>query len=507
MKNKNTNYLLFFAAAILIISSCKKSYLDVDPKGTQVETNYYKNADEAFNGVVAAYDPVGWEGEASGGGYANFPALVAASDECFGGGGSSSDVPYLNTMNNYSIDAANGPQLGFWQKDFTGISRTNTILSKLDGNIPGLTDAVRNRYIAEGKCLRAYFYFELVRLFGNVPLFTGPLSTEEIYNVTQVGPAVVYAQIEKDLTEAIAESNLPDAVPTATEGGRFTKGIAHAMLGKVYLYEKKWSAAAAELAMVNGTPGGTSQYGYHLLPNFGDIFKVDNKFNSESILEISHTSIAASGWGNTSKAEGLIAAQMFGPRSYNGPYYYSGWGGCPVRDELYDALHQDPRFSTTINDVDSLKKAGVATYVPGYQNTGHFVGKFAPLQTFKNTGAGAAPLNYPQNYIEIRLADTYLMEAEALVNAGGDMTRAADLLNAVRARVGLPAVAATLDNIYYERYLELATEGHRWYDLVRTNRAASVLGPLGFTAGKNELLPIPLPELNNTKLVQNPGYN
>lgn len=505
---KNIKYLLLFSGAILIIGSCKKSFLDVDPKATQVETNYYKNAAEAFNGIIAAYDPIGWEGEsASSGTYANFATLIAASDECFGGGGSSSDVPYLNTMNNYSIDAANGPQLGFWQKDFTGISRVNTIISKLEGTIPDLTDAAKKRYIAEAKCLRAYYYFELVRLFKNVPLFTEPISNEDIYNVTQASPDAVYAQIEKDLSEAIAETNLPDKVPAVTEGGRLTKGAAHAMLGKVYLYEKKWPQAATELAIVNGTPGGTTTaYGYHLLSSFSEIFRVDNKFNSESIVEISHTSAAGSGWGNTSKAEGMVACQMCGPRSYNGPVYYSGWGGCPIRDGLFNAIHNDPRYGTTVSNIDSMVAAGVATYVPGYQNTGHFVKKFAPLQSYKSTGAGAAPLNYPQNYIEIRLADTYLMEAEALVNAAGNIARAADLLNAVRARVGLPAVAATLDNIYNERYLELATEGHRWYDLIRTGRAAAVLGPLGFTTGKNELLPIPLPELNNTKLVQNPGY-
>jgi hypothetical protein len=148
----------------------------------------------------------------------------------------------------------------------------------------------------------------------------------------------------------------------------------------------------------------------------------------------------------------------------------------------------------------------VASYVPGYQNTGHFIRKFAPLQEFRATGGGAPPLNYPQNYIEIRLADTYLMEAEALVQAGGDMGRAAALLNAVRSRMGLQPIEATLENIYNERRLELATEGHRFLDLVRTGRAASVLGSQGFVAGIHEVLPIPLPELNNTQMVQNSGY-
>ncbi|HEX5553679.1 MAG TPA: RagB/SusD family nutrient uptake outer membrane protein [Chitinophagaceae bacterium] len=506
MKNRYIIYWLVCLTGLITESSCNKDFLDVDLKATQTESSYYKNAAEAFNGLVAAYDPMGWEGEARGGGYAGFFCLVAASDECYGGGGSSSDVPYLNTMDSYNLDAANGPQLGFWQKDFTGVSRVNTILAKLQDNIPGLTDAVENRYIAEAKVLRAYYYFELVRLFGNVPLFTDALSKAEIYKVTQAAPEDVYAQIEKDLTEAIAVAELPDQVPAATEGGRITKGVAHALLGKVYLFEKKWKEAAAQLAEVNGTPGGTSKYGYHLLPVFADIFKPDNRYNSESILEITHTNIAASGWGNTSKVEGLIASTMFGPRSYSGLFYYSGWGGCPITPDLYNAIHDDPRFQATVNDVDSLVKAGLASYVPGYQNTGHFVRKYAPLTAFKNTSAGAATLNYPQDYLEIRLAGTYLMEAEALIQGGGDLVRAAALLNTVRARVGLGPEAATLDNVYHERYLELATEGHRWYTLIRTGRAASVLGPSGFESGKNELLPIPLQELSNTKLVQNPGY-
>jgi starch-binding outer membrane protein, SusD/RagB family len=115
-------------------------------------------------------------------------------------------------------------------------------------------------------------------------------------------------------------------------------------------------------------------------------------------------------------------------------------------------------------------------------------------------------LNYPNDYIEIRLADTYLLQAEALVKTGTNPTRAAELLNAVRARVGLPAVPATLDNIYKERQLELATEGHRWFDLVRTGKAAAELAFKGFTAGKNEVLPIPLTEFINKNIDQNPNY-
>ncbi|HKZ67146.1 MAG TPA: RagB/SusD family nutrient uptake outer membrane protein, partial [Chitinophagaceae bacterium] len=145
------------------------------------------------------------------------------------------------------------------------------------------------------------------------------------------------------------------------------------------------------------------------------------------------------------------------------------------------------------------------SYEKGYQNTGCFIEKYAPKQQYLTTG-GTLELNYPYDYIEIRLADTYLMEAEALMHSSGNAARAQQLLDAVRTRVGLGSVPVTLATIYGERRLELATEGHRFFDLVRTDQAGSALSSTGFTVGKNEILPIPLTELNNTNLVQNTGY-
>lgn len=273
------------------------------------------------------------------------------------------------------------------------------------------------------------------------------------------------------------------------------------------LYEKKWTEAAKQFADVNGTPGGTSKYGYRLLARFGDIFIPTNRFNTEAIFEVVHTSLAATpGSVPIPQREGLFASLMCGPRSYSGPLYTSGFGLAPVSNDLFNTIHFDPRYRATVADIDSMAKIGVSKYVVSYLNTGRFMQKFIPLLAYQSTAGGQINQNYPQDYIEIRLADTYLMEAEALIQGGGDAARAASLLNAVRARVGLTPVVATLDEVYKERRLELATEGHRWYDLVRTGRAATVLAPKGFVAGKHEVLPIPFSELSNTKLVQNPGY-
>ena len=334
-------------------------------------------------------------------------------------------------------------------------------------------------------------------------MITAPLSTADIYNQPQAKPTDVYAQVEADLTAAIA--TLPPTV-SAAENGRATQGAAKALLGKVYLYEQKWAQAAAQFADVNGTPGGTSTYGYHLLANYGDIFSPDHKFNTESIFELVHTGTQSYTWSNWNQFKSNVYVQMVGPRSYTGPIYYGGgYGFNPITEKLVAAMKGDPRYAYTIINIDSLTKATGTSYSQSYQGTGYYIQKYAPLLKYK-ASTGTADLNWPNDYIEIRLADTYLMEAEALVQSGGNTSRAQALLDAVRARVKLPSVPATLANIYNERRLELATEGHRWFDLVRTGQAPTVLAFKGFKAGTNEILPIPLQELNNTKLVQNPNY-
>lgn len=496
MKN-STVYISSVIFAILILNSCSKSFLDIDPKGTTFETNYYKNADEAFNGLVSCYDPLGTE---CGKTYSNkIGPLNCASDDCYAGGGSSTDVPAWQVWNNYTIDAATGIQGDFWNRNFTGVYRCNTLLSKLDA-VPGMKPDMKARFIAECKFLRAYYYFDLVRLFENVPLFTSPLSPGDYFNVTQAKPEDVYIQIEKDLNEAIPD--LPATV-ISDENGRATEMAARALLGKVILFqnnENRMQEAADLFEQVNTSPN------YTLLTDFGKIFLANNKFNSESIFEIVHTSQGMHGWESWPNFEGNVYTQMVGPRAYVGPIYKVGWGFNPITPELVAVMKDDPRYKYTIVNIDSMKLAGLCTYEKGYQNTGYFVAKFAPLIQFYDTIGGDPVLNYPNDVIEIRLADTYLMEAECLVRANGDLAKAKYYLDKVRARVGLPSIPPTLENIYKERRLELATEGHRFFDLVRTGQAATVLAPKGFTPNKNEILPIPLPELTNTKLKQNPGY-
>lgn len=372
-----------------------------------------------------------------------------------------------------------------------------------------MSDALKVRFTGEAKALRALYYFNLVRMFKNIPLILEPLTTSTMLNVEQSAPTAVYAQIEKDLVEAIPA--LPTSVDAATGSGRLTRGAAQALLGKVYLYDGKNAEAAAILAQVNGTPGQANQYGNKLLAKFSDLWVVANKFNSESLLEVSHTSAGNSDWGfwGSGRDEGNSLNVMVGPRGYSRPANSnaadlpSGWSFSVPTQKLYDAMKTDPRFDATIFDLKALKAAGKADYIPGYQDTGYFLNKFLPRKTDVRTGGGAAELNYKQNSYVIRLADTYLLEAEAL---GATGARAQALLDAVRARVGLASIPVTLAAIKNERRMELAGEGHRFFDLVRWGDAATALSDRGFNAGTDEIFPIPYVELTGTKLKQNPNY-
>jgi len=514
MKNIKYSHLFIGATMVLTLLSCKKSFVDITPEGQFLTENYYKDKDQAYGALVGVYDGI----RKNSGGFENLITMMnAGSDDHYAGGGGPTDGAGIQAFSNYTLNANNIPA-SFWNDHYQGIFRANILLQKIPNTV--METGLKARFEAETKALRALYYFNLVRLFKNVPLLLEPLTATNMYNVTQAAPATVYAQIEKDLTEAIPA--LPGTVSATTEAGRLTKGAAQALLGKVYLFQNKGSQAAVQFAAVNGaTPGAVGPYGNRLLANFSDLWVVSNKFNAESILEVGHSSAGNSDWGfwGSGRDEGNTVNIMVGPRSYAktsgspAPDLPSGWSFNVFTQDFYDAIKTDPRFGATVLDLKAMSTAGQANYIAGHQNTGYFLNKYLPRRADVTTGGGATELNFRQNTYIIRLADTYLMEAEAL---GGTGARAQALLDAVRARVGLPSVPVSLAAIKAERRLELAGEGHRFFDLVRWGDAAAKLGAKlqiggvtspGFQTNKNEIFPIPFSELQGTKLVQNPGYN
>jgi hypothetical protein len=491
------------AVMCLISASCGEDFLNLDPRGTTLETNFYQTEEDVFKALVATYDVLQWNG--TNGWTMSVGLLNAASDDCYAGGSDASDQPSWVAFDNFTLDPFLGPQLGLWNKGYSGIYRANLVLQKAD-EVEGLSSDFVARTKAEAKFLRAFFYFDLIRFFGNIPLITEVLPADDIYNQTQATPEAVYAQIEADLNDARSTFELPETLPP-DELGRITRGAANALLGKVILYQNN---EARMLEAANILVEGVISTGlYDLEPDFGDIFKLSNEFGQESVFEINYSGNQRGGWESFGGTEGNYNVQFFGMRDYVGPIYATGWSFCPVTEKLVATMQNDPRFEHTIIDGEALRNQG-ASYTEGYQNTNYFVRKYAGLQEDRAID-GEPALNWSYNTREIRYADVLLMAAEAFAR-GGDDTSAKTHLNRVRTRVGLQpqsaSGAALLEAIYKERQLELATEGHRFFDLVRTGKASEELADQGFVLGKSELLPIPQSEIDVTEgnIIQNPGY-
>ncbi len=496
--------LLVATAMTLSLGSCDKDFVTIQPRGQFLSENYYTNADQAYAGLIAVYDPL----RKNAGGFENMITMMnAGSGDFYAGGGGATDGAGIHGFESYTLSSTTIPD-SYWSDYYQGIFRANLLLQRIDAI--DMDAALKARFIAETKALRAFYYFELEILFKNIPLVLEPLNYGNLYTVEQATPEAIYAQIEKDLTEALPD--IPTSLVAETEEGRLNRPAVQAIFGKVLLYEKKFDEAATHLADVNGTPGQLTQYGNKLVDNFNDLWVFTNKFNTEVVLGGQHTDASRAGWGNwgSGSDEGNSVNQMVGPRTYSRPAVStapdipSGWSFNPITPEFFDVIKDDPRAAATVLDMNVLKSTGQADYVEGDKNTGYFLNKFIPRSSDVVTNGSQQELNYKQNDYIIRLADTYLMEAEAL---GATGARAQALLDAVRARVGLGSIPVSMNAIKAERRLELAGEGFLFFDLVRWGDAPTVLGPKGFTAGKDEIFPIPQRETQGTLLVQNPGFN
>jgi hypothetical protein len=313
-----------------------------------------------------------------------------------------------------------------------------------------------------------------------------------------------YGVIEADLLEAIP--NLPSTQELPYEA---TKGAAQALLGKVYLYhgtfdQTKFSDAATVLNQVISS----GQYSLTTGENYQTLFDGVGENGIESVFEIQYTGVQAASWSCIECSQGTYFPKFCGPRSpYDNPDYDAGWGFCLPSVGLYDLFDDsDSRRNVTFYDLRDDQDS----YSQGRDDTGLFNKKYMPRKA--DDREGSDPLNYANNYRSIRYADVLLMAAEAEAQSGG--TNAENYLNEVRARAYgdnshdyQGSEGSLLDAIYMERRKELAGEGHRFFDLVRTGQAASTIE--GFTSNKNEVFPIPLIELQLANAVErwgNPGY-
>jgi hypothetical protein len=479
-------YIILFVAAIGF-NACSDDYIDITSEDRNSE-NFFNSQEDYESALVAAYDLL----QSS---YINVLLGEIASDNTLAGGESATDVIGIQQIDDMIHTPVNAQLTDLWRWMYAGVNRTNYIMEFQDKtDFPD-----KPRVLAETRFLRAYYYFELVKFFGDVPLAVDRrFLFGDQFDVDRSPKAAVYGQIERDLLFAI--DNLQY---TTTDVGRATKGSAQALLGKVYLFQQKYEMAAAvldDLILSNS---------YSLVSDYATIFENDNENNAESVFEIQYSDLEGAGFGCLQCSEGNVAVGFNGVRNYNGPLFDSGFSfNVPTQEVVNLFSTADPRKNTAILDINAFAATNGATFSIGFEHTGYFNRKYIARQGDLNTGD--ANLTNPNNYRAIRFADVLLMAAEAYNsgNIGDGQARA--YLNRVRARVGLPNIqisgTALADAIFKERRLELVGEGHHFFDLVRTGRAAAEID--GFVTGKHEVFPVPLEEilLAGNRWGQNPNY-
>jgi hypothetical protein len=504
MKNYLIKTSLVCLSAILLTSSCKK-FLTQDVPGAYAEEDFYKTDLDATQAVTAVYDMMQAHYNSSWGSLYMIKMLL--SDDSNAGGSDAGDQAGYQTLDNFNHDATNDKVREAWRMCYFTIYRANKVINRV---LP--ENDLRKRLIAEAKFLRAYNYFELVSLWGDVPLVLNDIPPAQYTSTGRKPKAEVYAQIEKDLNEAITDLPLKNAY---VGGDRFrvAKGSAQSLLAKALLYQQKYAEAAAqfEIVILSGQ--------YSLAPTVSAAFSRDYEFGVESVFEISYTNARSYDWGNFpwgAAPESNIHIQLMGPR---GDYYtkapadslIAGWGFNLPKQKLWDAFiaagDVNRRKMMIMSQAELITAGGNWTNPTAYDYEGFFQRKYGTFTS--QTGGPIGELNYGTNWRQIRYADVLLMAAEAFNKSSND-GKSRQYLNMVRQRSGLPDVlssgTALFDAIVTERQLELAFEGFRFTDLVRWGKAATELASLNFQASKHGLLPIPDFDVRTAGLLQNPGY-
>lgn len=504
--------------------SCSKSFLDREPIDRIVEETFYKTPEDALEALVAVYDAL----QQGNGNDATQLVSEIVSDNCFGGGGESDLV--WKRLDRFEND--NNQNLGNWTRAYTGIYRANLLLSKVDGVDWGSDTTLRTRYTAEARFLRAYFYFDLVRMFGHIPLVTEPLLPGE-YNVPQAQPAEVYRLIAEDLEYAASNlANTPYGAISPAEYGRATKWAAEALLGRVFLYYTgyynqpdiagtvtKQEARAYIDDVINAS-------GYGLIDSFPRLWQASlgsfaGEDNQETVFAVKYTYKGLGDWNNF---DGNRMQVMIGFRDGAVPPYYQGWGAAPVNPKLWAAYEAgDSRRSGSIISVEAENLSYPKTYP---QKTNFMWKKYMPMVDLKPEDYGGNfQIDNFYDYVAIRFADVLLMGAE--LHLDGDLAKAQSYYDRVRDRAFLDQDhrrTLTPDAngkrlIMEERRLELALEGHRYWDLLRQgmavtkqaidNNTGDAQFNVTFRPETQGLFQIPQQELNlsNGALQQNAGWN
>jgi hypothetical protein len=478
--------------------SCSDEFAQPDPPFAVTSENFFLSEEDYSNALIGAYDLL----QAT---YVNVILGEIASDNTHAGGESATDVIGWQQVDRMIHTPVNDNLDDIWDFNFAGVYRASYIIENEDKEVEFDSKA---QILAEARFLRAYFNFELVKWFGGIPIKPeGRFVLGEELSVPRSSVEEVYTYIEDDLLQAI-----PNLSEQAPQVGRASRYAAQVLLGKVYLHQDKFAESAQQFQNVINT-GQYHLYGTREGENFLNLFEFPVENGPESVFEVQYTNAQGAGFGCLQCSEGNVAVGFSGVRSYDGPIYVSGFGfNLPTQEAVNAFSSNDLRRELSILDIETWAEQTGATFTIGNQDpvtghTGFYNRKYIPRDNEREPDGN---LTHPNNYRAMRYADVLLMAAEALNRGGGDEELARGYLNEVRVRAGLSPVSSSgaelLDDIYKDRRLELMGEGHRFFDLVRTGRAANAID--GFQPNKNEIFPIPLEEIQFSQgnWEQNPNY-
>ena len=523
---KSLKHFVAFSISMLFIISCNKDRLNVEPVNEYLSNNYYQTESQIGSALIGCYDPVGWSMAFGQWISPTMYGEIRSDNANAGGDNTNNDQPGWQEFDDFTNTNTNTVIHPMYRRNYIGIARVNALLefNQVENN------ATVEVYKAEALFLRAYYHFELFRHFGPVPLVTTVLAPDEV-NRERNTMSEIMQQVVNDCAAAAAV--LPVRANSGEEG-RATKGAALALMGKAYLY---WADLKNDDATLFGNAKDAFQQVvdlgvYELEDNMRNLFAFNSRNTKEAVFEIQHNPLWSSDWGWYEGIDGNGMIQLCGIRGLcsNHPRYEAGWGFMMVTPSLWNHFLSDDEYRRDVaiaSDEELAKEiadsgASCNTAVDKSQAnpidyTGYWQEKYANYKSFAggNVNGGNEHLTKSLNTKAIRYADVLLMLAEAIHRSGGSDADALKYIDMVRERAAGPGdntgnfrTGSTvmdqegwniLDLVWYERRAELACEGDRWFDLVRSGRANSSLfagdGDKASTFSEQHLwLPIALEE-------------
>lgn len=473
MKKHISTYASLVMAS-MALASCSDDFLDVtNPTGEPLE-EYYTTNERLEEALMSAYSPLHWP-DWDGTAYNDLTVdAELLGDDFFPGGSSSTDNQHWHMLFNYEANG-NNTLATLWTDFYSGIKRCNDVIEYCSWG--GGTKEYRIKCTIQARLLRVYYYNILWHYYGNVPFYLENLTLP--YTAPQMAADDIYNQLLPEL-EAIIDANiLPMRWPNS-EAGRVSQAFAYMLYAEMVMYQNDTQRYAKALDFMKKI---ASSGDYSLNPDYAAIWEESGEWCSESIFEINYDDNGCQrDWGTSMFVGGSVLPTLISPNGYNGDDWsgLDGWGFLPMRVRTYEMFEEgDVRRDATCWDLRG------ESYTERYQDTHIWLKKYRPTNDNCKDCGTSKNLNYNNNKRIYRFAETLLNIAELTLATGGNTGEALNNLNQVRVRAGLNGYTeCTIDNILNERHLEFCGEGKRYFDLVRTGYASTVLVPYAEEHGR-----------------------